>query len=47
MKVTVNVPSTLKEIELSSYQKWYKISKDSEDSFFLQQKWLRYFVTYH
>lgn len=43
MKVTVNVPSTLKEIELSSYQKWYKISKDSEDSFFLQQKMVEIF----
>ena len=43
MKVTVNVPTTLKEIKLSSYQKWNNISKDSEDSFFLQQKMVEIF----
>ena len=43
MKVTLNIPNNLKEIKLSQYQKWYKIAKDSEDSFFLQQKMVEIF----
>ena len=43
MKVTLNIPNKLSEISLSKYQKWIKIAKDSEDSFFLQQKMIEIF----
>ena len=43
MKVTLNIPNKLSEISLSKYQKWIKIVKDSEDSFFLQQKMVEIF----
>jgi hypothetical protein len=43
MKVTLNIPNKLSEISLSKYQRWIKVAKDSEDSFFLQQKMVEIF----
>ena len=43
MKVKILVPETLAEITLEQYQKFLKISKDNEDSLFLQQKMIEIF----
>jgi hypothetical protein len=43
MKVKILVPETLAEITLEQYQKFLKISKDNEDSLFLQQKMVSIF----
>tara|TARA_R110002167_G_scaffold365810_1_gene591494 strand:- start:104 stop:775 length:672 start_codon:yes stop_codon:yes gene_type:complete len=43
MKVKILVPENLAEITLEQYQKFLKISKDNEDSLFLQQKMIEIF----
>ena len=43
MKVKILVPETLAEITLEQYRKFLKISKDNEDSLFLQQKMIEIF----
>lgn len=43
MKVEITTPETLKDIKLSQYLKWVKISKDQEMSTFLQQKMIEIF----
>ena len=43
MKVKILVPESLSEITLEQYQKFLKISKDNEDSLFLQQKMVEIF----
>tara|TARA_R110001606_G_C15337171_1_gene646162 strand:+ start:201 stop:830 length:630 start_codon:yes stop_codon:yes gene_type:complete len=43
MKLTLNIPETLKEITLNQYQQWLKIAEDKEPSLFLQQKMIEIF----
>jgi len=43
MKVSVAIPESLKDIKLSQYSKWLKISKDQDNSVFLQQKMIEIF----
>ena len=43
MKAKILVPESLAEITLEQYQKFLKISKDQEDSLFLQQKMIEIF----
>lgn len=43
MKVSVSIPESLKDIKLSQYSKWLKISKDQDSSVFLQQKMIEIF----
>lgn len=43
MKVKILVPESLSEITLEQYQKFLKISEDSKDSLFLQQKMVEIF----
>ena len=38
MKLTLNIPTTLKEITLEQYQQWLKVAEGKEMSLFLQQK---------
>ena len=45
MKVKILVPESLSEITLEQYQKFLKISKDNEDSLFLQQKMVEIFCS--
>ena len=43
MKIEIQVPNTLNDITLGQYQKFLKISKDQEDSLFLNQKMVEIF----
>ena len=43
MKIQLKVPTELREISLSQYQKFLSISKDNENSEFLQQKMVQIF----
>lgn len=43
MKLTLNIPTTLKEITLEQYQQWLKVAEGKEMSLFLQQKMIEIF----
>jgi hypothetical protein len=43
MKLTINIPETLKEVTLKQYQKWLKIAEGKELDSFLQQKMVEIF----
>jgi hypothetical protein len=43
MKLELNIPTQLKEIKLSQYQKFLKIAKENEESEFLHQKMVQIF----
>ena len=43
MKLTLNIPTTLKEITLDQYQQWLKVADGKEMSLFLQQKMIEIF----
>ena len=43
MTIEIQVPNTLNDITLGQYQKFLKISKDQEDSLFLNQKMVEIF----
>ena len=43
MKITINIPESLKEITLKQYQKWLKIAEDKKLDNFLQQKMIEIF----
>lgn len=43
MKLTLNIPTSLKEITLIQYQQWLKVAKGKEMSLFLQQKMIEIF----
>lgn len=43
MKLTLNIPTTLKEITLLQYQQWLKVAEGKEMSLFLQQKMIEIF----
>ena len=43
MKLTLNIPTTLKEITLEQYQQWLKVADGKEMSLFLQQKMIEIF----
>ena len=43
MKIEIQVPTVLNDITLGQYQKFLKISKDKEDSLFLNQKMVEIF----
>ena len=43
MKVDILVPNSLKEISLKQYQKFLKLQKDNDDSYFLQCKMIEIF----
>tara|TARA_R110000751_G_scaffold143371_1_gene246720 strand:+ start:41 stop:712 length:672 start_codon:yes stop_codon:yes gene_type:complete len=43
MKIEVQVPNTLNDVTLGQYQKFLNISKDKEDSLFLNQKMVEIF----
>lgn len=43
MKITINIPESLKEITLKQYQKWLKIAEDKKLNNFLQQKMIEIF----
>lgn len=43
MKITINIPESLKDITLKQYQKWLKIAEDKKLDNFLQQKMIEIF----
>ena len=43
MKLEINIPTKLKEIKLSQYQKFLSIAKDNDDAEFIQQKMIQIF----
>lgn len=43
MKLTLNIPTSLKEITLIQYQQWLKVAEGKEMSLFLQQKMIEIF----
>ena len=43
MKITINIPESLKDITLKQYQKWLKIAEDKKLDKFLQQKMIEIF----
>jgi hypothetical protein len=44
MKLEINVPTSLNEIPLKSYQEFLKVQQSSNDEEFIAQKWYKYFV---
>lgn len=43
MKLELNVPTSLNEIKLAQYQKFYKVAEQNEESEFLHQKMVQFF----